>query len=224
MPVKDLPGDCRPEEIEETGGGRVVPPGLEQHRLLPNGGMEVFGDEPTGPVRAPGNLGEGKEPELRVTGADELVRLRHVRADDLTVPHDVFDPERPGRLERRPAVGGERRIREGEAREAGVPEGVGAGDPARFRTEEHEPPHRVGPAAPGNGESLALRKLRARLVGGEEHLEGSALEDLGVELAGGAEAEERGVSGRVLECGGDLAGGRGEVGRYRRPDGAAARW
>ena len=186
--------------------------------------MEVFGDEPTGPVRARDNLGEGEETQLGVAGADELVRLGNVRADDLTVAHDVFDPERPGRLERRSAVGGERRIRQRDAPEAGVPEGVGAGDPPRVRAEEHEPPHRVGPAAAGNGESLALRELRARLVGREEHLEGSALEDLGVELASRAEAEERAVSGGVLERGGDLSSGRGEVGGHRHRDDIDARW
>ena len=131
--AENLAGSLRPEEIEESRGSRIVPPGLEQHCLLPDRSVEVFGYQPAGPARAQSDLREGKEPHLRIAGADELVRLRDVRSDDLPVSQDGFEPERPHDLQRRPAVGGKRRICERDTAEIGIPEGAGPLDPFRFR-------------------------------------------------------------------------------------------
>lgn len=218
---ENLPGSRRREEIEKSGGGGVVPPGLQQHGLLPDGSVEVFGYEPAGPPRGEGDLRERQESQVRVSGTDELVGLGDVRSDYPSIPKLVVQLESPEDLHRRPTVGSERRVCQRDPAEVGVSEDVGPVHPIRLDAEEHEPAHRIRPPATGNRESLPLRQLRASLVRGEEHLEGSALHDLGIELSRGPEAQERPVSGGVLERGRDLPCRGGEVGGYRGPDASA---
>ena len=56
------------------------------------------------------------------------------------------------------------------------------------------------------------------VVGGEQHLEGRAMGDLGVELAGRAEGQLGPVAGVLFEFGGDLLHRRGEIGGDRHGD------
>ena len=88
-------------------------------------------------------------------------------------------------------------------------------DHARLRAPQHQLADGVGEARAGLREALGLQPLRRGGIGGEQHLEGRAVADLGVELAGGAERDHGVVAGGGLEALGDPRDGRRHVGRDR---------
>ncbi|MCY1529649.1 hypothetical protein D9M68_648080 [compost metagenome] len=77
---------------------------------------------------------------------------------------------------------------------------------------EHQGADGVGEARTGNGVAFLLQLGRGGVVGREEDLEGSAVLDLGIELAGGAIGGDQLVAGVLLEILGDGLDRRGEVG------------
>ncbi len=74
--------------------------------------------------------------------------------------------------------------------------------------------HRIGEARARNGEAVLFRLGRPIRVGGQEHLEGRPVRDLGVELARRAETQPHLVVRLGFEGRSDLLGRFGEVGRH----------
>jgi hypothetical protein len=80
------------------------------------------------------------------------------------------------------------------------------------RRPEREAAGGIGEAAAGDGDAFLRQLRRGFVVGREQHLEGRAVPDLGVELAGAAEGQLRPVSALLLEFGGEKLRRRGEIG------------
>ena len=139
---------------------------------------------------------------------------------DVVALHDlglelVVDAERLHRLHGGCAIGRRLRVGDGDLGEVAALQRLLALHEVRVLAPEHELADRVGELASRNGEPL-LHRLRGPLVvGREEDLEGGLLRDLGVQLAGRAEAQDRLVAGLLLEGLRDLVGGVGEVRRDR---------
>lgn len=77
---------------------------------------------------------------------------------------------------------------------------------------QHELADGVGEARVGQATAFLGDLSRRGVVGGQQDLEGRAVDDLRVELARGAEGQQGLVAGVLLELGGDLLHGRREVG------------
>ncbi len=154
---------------------------------------------------------QGDEAEFRVLGVDELERLPDARALDDFWLDCVVDAERLQRLDRRGPVRGGVGIGDRQFCElAGFEGGLAVGhvdDPAK----QHELADRVGEDGSRHAEALVDRGLGPILIGGQKHLVGRVVLDLGQEAARGAEAQHRLVSGLLLEQRGDLFRRLGEI-------------
>ena len=83
---------------------------------------------------------------------------------------------------------------------------------------QHQPADGVGEAGAGGCQQLLFEPGGGFVVGRQQHLEGGAVGDLGVELAGRPEGQLGLVAGVPLELGGDLLHGGREVGGHRHGD------
>lgn len=82
------------------------------------------------------------------------------------------------------------------------------------RRPQHQAADGIGEAATGDAGTLVLESCRCAVVGRQQDVEGRAIVDLRVELAGGAEGQHGAVAGVAGEGGGDFLHWRGEVGRH----------
>ena len=162
--------------------------------------VQVLRHDPARPFVAAGHLSQRDEAELGIAGLHELEGLA-----DVVALHDlglelIVDAERLHRLHGGRAVGRRLGVGDGDLGEVTVLQGLLALHEVRVLAPEHERSDRVGELASRNGKSLLHRLPRPLVVGREEHLEGRFLRDLGVKLAGRAEAQDRLVAGLLLEA------------------------
>ena len=199
-------------------GGRVVGGALEYHRVL-HDRLVVFGRHDPGraalELAAFKHLRERDKAQLGVAGGDEGVGLadalaRHQLGLQGGGQTQLFHRLHGGGAVRGQLGVGNRQLVELSALEHGalVIDDAGLGRP------QHQLARGVGKARAGHGVAFLLQLQRALVVGRQEHVEGRAVLDLGVERAGGAEGQLGLVPGGLGQHLGQCLGRCGEVGGH----------
>lgn len=85
-------------------------------------------------------------------------------------------------------------------------------DDARPGAPQHQPANGVGEARAGNGLPALFQLGRNFIVGGEQYVEGGAVDDLRVELAGGAGDDDCPVAGVFFKISGYAFNRGGKIG------------
>ncbi|MPM71451.1 hypothetical protein SDC9_118416 [bioreactor metagenome] len=181
--------------------------------------MEFAGNDPgrtAGQLALLEYLRQGDETEVGVAGGNELQGLRNVFTLNEFRLHGVQQLELVQRFNGGRAVGGGFRVGDGQLVEIAVfqnrPLGI---DEIGFGRPQHQLADGVSETAAGDGMPFFLQFGRGCVVSGEEDFERRAVDDLGVELACGAEGEDGLVAGVLLEIGGNLLHRRREIGGNR---------
>ncbi|EXI73689.1 MAG: hypothetical protein AW07_02375 [Candidatus Accumulibacter sp. SK-11] len=150
--------------------------------------MELLRHDPARPfgdATLPVYLGECDEAEFGVAGGDELVGLRDALCRDELQPQLLKQTERLQRLDAGCAVGCEPGIGQRKVMEVVPSQHFTLGvHEALSPAPEDEFADSVGEPATGNAVAFPLQACRCLVVSREQHFEGCAGLDLGVELAG----------------------------------------
>src|SRR5690606_2907781 len=164
-----------------------------------------------------GDLPERDEAEFGIAGFHELEGLSNGLALNNPCLQCVVDTQRLQDLKRCEAIRGGFRIGDGDLPEFAGSKRCRSRNQIRIRRVQHELADGIGEDRAPHAKAGLDRPCRALGIGGEKHVERRTLGDLGVELAGRPEGQDRLVTGRGVDARRDLPGGIGKVRRHGHP-------